>query len=330
VIILGIESTADETALCLLENGLNILDHKIASSLDLHKRTKGIVPEISARAHLENIFPMLLDIQKKFNLNKVDQFAVAVGPGLQGSLMVGVEVAKFLSYCYKKPLIPVNHLQAHLFANFIDKHKPELPAIGLVVSGGHTDLVVIERDLSIKHLGSTRDDAAGEAFDKVARILLDSNYPGGPEIDRVFYENRDKFNKRILARPMLHSDDFEFSFSGLKTSVATKVNNNNKIELAVDFERAVVEVLLKKTDKAFKKFNAKSVVVGGGVSANKFLREEFLNKFENSVYFPPNGLSLDNGAIIASAAYYLPCKKNLNEIKVISGLSVDQLPSAIL
>jgi N6-L-threonylcarbamoyladenine synthase len=324
MIILGIESTADETAICLLKNGTEILDAKIASSLELHKKTKGIVPEISARAHLESIFPMLIDMQKTFDLKLVDKFAVAVGPGLHGSLIVGVEVAKFLSYCYHKPLVPVNHLQAHLFANFITENKPELPAIGLVVSGGHTDLVIIDNSLNIKLLGSTRDDAAGEAFDKVARILLDVDYPGGPEIDKVFFENRDKYNKKIVARPMLHSKDYEFSFSGLKTSVNQMLKTYDKIEIAVDFQRSVVEVLLKKTLRAYKQFGAKSVVVGGGVSANGLLREEFLNKFKNSVYFPPKGLSLDNAVNIASAAYYLPSRVDLEKIKTISGLTVEE------
>ncbi len=326
MIILGIESTADETAICLLEDGLKVLDHKVASSLELHKKTKGIVPEVSARAHLESIFPMLIDLRNSFDFSKVDKFAVAVGPGLQGSLVVGVEVAKFLAYCYKKPLIPVNHLQAHLFANFITNQKPELPAIGLVVSGGHTDLVMIDENLVIKQLGSTRDDAVGEAFDKVARILLNSNYPGGPEIDRVFYENRDKYNKKIVARPMINSDDYDFSFSGIKTSVGFKMKEYSNIEIAVDFERAVVEVLLKKTNRAFKQYNAKSIVVGGGVSANKFLREQFLERFENLVYFPPKGLSLDNAVNIASAAYYLPCNVELEQVRVNTGLSVDKSP----
>ena len=326
MIILGIESTADETALCLLVDGVKVLDHKVASSLELHKKTKGIVPEVSARAHLENIFPMLIDMQKTLEFNLVDKFAVAVGPGLQGSLIVGVEVAKFLAYCYKKPLIPVNHLQAHLFANFILENRPELPAVGLVVSGGHTDLVVIDEKLNIRHLGSTRDDAVGEAFDKVARILLDASYPGGPEIDKVFYENQEKYTKRILPRPMLNSKNFDFSFSGLKTSVSNKVNKDNKIEVAVDFQRAVVEVLLKKTAKAFNQYKAKSVVVGGGVSANRLLKEEFVKMFKNSVYFPPKGLSLDNGVIIASAAYYLPCDIELEQVKVMSGLKVDKTP----
>jgi len=326
MIILAIESTADETAICLLKDGKDILKHQVASSLELHKKTKGIVPEISARAHLENIFPMLFDLKKEFDFGKIDKIAVAVGPGLQGSLIVGVEVAKFLAYCYKKPIIAVNHLQAHLFANFISSQKPQLPAVGLVVSGGHTDLVIIDKKLKIKRLGSTRDDAVGEAFDKVARILLHASYPGGPEIDKVFCENREKFNKKIVARPMLNSKDYDFSFSGLKTSVNYMLGGYNNIDIAVDFQRAVVEILLKKTNRAFKNFHAKSIIVGGGVSANSFLREEFTNNFKNSVHFPPKCLSIDNGATIASAAYYLPYEVELNKLKAISGLTIDQSP----
>jgi len=326
MIILAIESTADETAVCLMKDGKEILKHQIASSLELHKKTKGIVPEISARAHLENIFPMLIDLKKDFDFSKIDRFAVAVGPGLQGSLIVGVEVAKFLAYCYKKPIIAVNHLQAHLFANFISEQKPELPAVGLVVSGGHTDLVIINNKLKITRLGSTRDDAVGEAFDKVARILLNASYPGGPEIDKVFRENRNRIKKKIVARPMLNSKDYDFSFSGLKTSVSYMLKDYDNIDIAVDFQRSVVEILLKKTNKAFKNFNAKSIIVGGGVSANTYLREEFTKKFKNSVYFPPKGLSVDNAATIASAAFYLPYEVSLNKLKAMSGLTVDQAP----
>jgi len=323
--ILGIESTADETAICLLEGGNKIVSHKIASSLNLHKKTKGIVPEVSSRAHLESIFPMLIDIQKEFDLSSVDCFSVAVGPGLHGSLLIGVEVAKTLSFLYKKPLIPVNHLRAHLFANFIES-RPELPAIGLVVSGGHTDLVVINNDLSIKRLGSTRDDAVGEAFDKVARLLLGSSYPGGPEIDKVFQKNKDKKGVKILPRPMITSPGYDFSFSGLKTSVLYKKDKHDSISLAVDFQEAVVEILLSKTKKAFVEFNAKSIVVGGGVSANSYLKEVFVSNFKNTVYFPPKGLSLDNAAIIASAAYNVGEEVSLEKVRVLPGLTVEENP----
>lgn len=329
--ILGIETSCDETGVAIIERNkdsgnLKIISNKLASSLSLHSKTGGIIPEIAAREQVKYIIPVLESALTEAGFinyqlstfNSVDAIAVTVGPGLIGSLLVGVETAKTLSYLWKKPIIPVNHLIGHIYANWINEErrtnneKLNFPAIALIVSGGHTDLILIKKHGIIKWLGGTRDDAAGEAFDKIGR-LLNLPYPGGPSIEKAALKGNPK--KYSFSRPLIDSNDFDFSFSGLKTAVYREVNsikNLNKqtvsdISLAV--ENSVVDVLVKKTLKAAEKYNVKSILLGGGVAANTKLREQFEFKIKNlklkiPLFVPEKWLCTDNAAMIASAAFY--------------------------
>ena len=286
--ILGIETSCDETAAALIQDGQKMINNVVASSVNLHKKTGGIVPEIAAREQLKYIIPVIEQtLGKRINRKQpsIDALAVTVGPGLIGSLLIGVETAKTLAYLWQKPIVPVNHLQAHLYANFLKQKAPPFPALGLVVSGGHTDLVLIKSHQEIKWLGSTRDDAAGECFDKCAR-LLGLDYPGGPAISREAKDFKKEKSSISLPRPMLKTNDFDFSFSGLKTAVLSKVNNlkeknqfNRQIikELAFEIQEAIADVLTEKTFKASQKYEIKALLLAGGVTANPRLREKIRN-----------------------------------------------------
>ncbi|MBU2632611.1 tRNA (adenosine(37)-N6)-threonylcarbamoyltransferase complex transferase subunit TsaD, partial [Patescibacteria group bacterium] len=289
--ILGIESSCDETAASIIEESPDkkkviLLSNVVASSLSLHAKTGGVIPETAAREQLKYILPVIEKSTKDF---KIDKIAVTIGPGLIGSLLVGTETAKTLSYVWGKPIIPVNHLLGHIYANFIDDKKhfftaPKFPAIVLIVSGGHTDLLLMKSHSNIKWLGGTRDDAAGEAFDKTAR-LLNLPYPGGPSIENAA-KNGD-VNKIKFPRPMINSKNFDFSFSGLKTAVFIEAKKYKKLNkeivnaLAASTQEAIIDVLISKTLKACKKFNVKSIILSGGVAANQKLREEFTSKIKN-------------------------------------------------
>lgn len=306
--ILGIESSCDETSIAIVQNG-KILSN-IISSQWVHRQFGGVVPEISARAHLRLITEIADDAFTQSGLKKADIDAVAVtyGPGLMGALLVGVNFAKSLAYSMEKPLIGMNHIESHLYANFVDGNKPQTPFIGLIVSGGHTLLVKVEKDFSYQLLGSTRDDAAGEAFDKVAK-MLNLGYPGGPQIDKLASTGNSV--KYDFPRPMMHSDDFDFSFSGLKTAVLHFLKNNrdevetNLNDICASVQSAIVDVLVSKTKKAARKFKIKDIVIAGGVSANSDLRKQF-QKLEQSgkvkIFLPPPILSTDNAAMVALLA----------------------------
>jgi N6-L-threonylcarbamoyladenine synthase len=352
IVILAIETSCDETAAAILVDG-TIKSNIIYSQLALHQKTKGIVPEIASRAHIEKIIPVIK--QAFFNAKvrplQIDLIAVTVGPGLIGSLLVGVDTAKTLAYILKKPVIPINHIEGHIYANFVKK-LPKFPVIALIVSGGHTSLILMRGHGNYKLLGSTIDDAAGEAFDKVARIL-DLGYPGGPAIsaaaDMKYQISNQKYQiksqisnlkyKIKLPRPMIDSDDFDFSFSGLKTAVlytARKqktrlparqaVNSKQKAAIAAEFQQAVVDVLIAKTIKAARIYKAKSVMLGGGVAANQLLRQEMKKRVSrelpNSLFLiPDSSLCTDNAVMIGLCAYckYLENKKNLKswqEVKI--------------
>lgn len=338
MLILGLESSCDETGAAIIlgkskSQQVKILSNVIASSLAMHSKTGGIIPENAAREQIKFIIPVIENALKKaqVNLEEIDALAVTHGPGLIGSLLIGVETAKTLAYIYNKPLIPTNHLIGHIYANWIE-NSPQLPAIGLIISGAHTDLILIEKHGKIKWLGGTRDDAAGECFDKCAR-LLGYDYPGGPKIAKLA-ELGDP-NKYSLPRPMMNDKSFEFSFSGLKTAFinATKehfsvLRNNpssvgwqqialeDKLEesekqilydLCASLEQAIADVIIKKTIRATQSYDVKSVLMGGGVAANKRLREQLKAKLDNSntkLYYPPVNLCVDNGAMIATAAYF--------------------------
>lgn len=330
--ILGIESTCDETGVAVVANGTKVISNIVASSINLQKKYGGVVPEVAAREQIQLIIPTIDRALARVQINDIDAIAVSYGPGLIGSLLVGVETAKALAIAWDKPLIAVNHLVGHIYANWIkvdvgsgDKNEgkegksPNFPLIALVVSGGHTDLVLMKGSSDFQLLGSTLDDSAGEAFDKVAR-LLGLGYPGGPEIERLANTlNSDEVNKSIkLPRPMISSGDYSFSFSGLKTAVVNFVNSSqyddgNRVEVASEFQRAVVDVLVSKTIKAAVEFDCHSIVIGGGVIANTLLRSQMADsssRIGKRLFVPSKKLAVDNGAMIAAAAYYRNIKVN--------------------
>jgi len=321
--ILGIETSCDETAAAVVENGTKILSNVVASSLPLHAKTGGIIPEVAAREQARAMIPVvkesLLQMATSLSIRdwrsaigQIDAIAVTFGPGLIGSLLVGVETAKILSYVWHKPLVPVNHLIGHLYAPWLaNSHPPEFPLVALIVSGGHTELLYITGHGKWRHLGGTRDDAAGEVLDKTARVLgLD--YPGGPAIEKVAASGEKAcFN---LPRPLVDSPDYDFSFSGLKTAVVNlasrpadssvkQLTNRLVAGLAASIQEAVVAVLVKKTVKAAKEFKVSNIVLGGGVAANQRLHEAMIAAFPGKVYFPA-GLALDNAVVIAAAAFF--------------------------
>lgn len=311
MIILGIESTCDETSVGIVEDGVKVLSNVVASSASMHQKYGGVVPEIAARQQVKVIKSVLEESLSKFAIDSVDAFAIAYGPGLIGSLLVGVETAKTLSIVFNKPLIKVNHLVGHFYATLLLKNSGQIlfPAIALVASGGHTDLLLINAHGDFRWIGGTLDDAAGESFDKVARII-GLKYPGGPEIEKL----AGKFNgtKSDLKFPssLMQKENFNFSFSGIKTSVLNYTLKNkgyDKTEVAFSFEESVVNVLVRKTIFAAKKFAVKSVLVGGGVSANHKFRSLILGESKKNnihCFLPEKNLSGDNGAMIAAAAYF--------------------------
>jgi len=316
MLILGLETSCDETSAALLsrEKGrLKILSNVVSSQVKIHRRYKGIVPEVAARLHLEKILPVIKEaIVEIKNLQKIDLIAVTFGPGLITSLLVGVEAAKTLSYLFKKPLIPINHLEGHIYANFINEQSIRFPAVCLVVSGGHTELVLMKDLSQYQKLGSTRDDAAGECFDKVAK-LLNLGYPGGPAIEKTAQAfQRDSPFSLNLPRPMIGTHDFDFSFSGLKTAVlykikGMKIDKNFKEALAYETQEAIIDVLATKTARASREFKAKSIILSGGVAANERLRVMMKEKAEKSgkkLFVPPKNLCTDNAAMIAAAGYF--------------------------
>lgn len=327
--ILGIETSCDETAAAVVEDGTKILANVVASSVKLHQKTGGIVPEVAAREQIRMIIPVLTAATKQFQpLNKnLDVLAVTVGPGLIGSLLVGVETAKTLAYVWQKPIVPVNHLQAHLFANWLEGKKPTFPALGLVVSGGHTELVLIKDYNQIKWLGGTRDDAAGECFDKTARFLH-LGYPGGPAIaQKAEKGSPDVYD---FPRPMINQKNLDFSFAGLKTAVinlARKEKKVNQADLAASIQAAIVEVLIEKTIRAAKKFPVKSILLAGGVAANQSLREKFQSRLKEekiaaSFFAPSPKLATDNAASIASYAYFNPKPVPWSKVQANPGLRI--------
>ncbi len=327
LIILGIETSCDETAAAVLEykNGkFKIILNLISSQISIHRKYGGIIPEIAARAHIKNMPLIIKRISQKINLKKIDLIAVTRGPGLVTSLLVGVETAKTLSYLLKKPLIGVNHLEGHLYANWlppinvnpkseIRNPKHIFPAISLIVSGGHTELGLIKKLGRYKRIGQTRDDAAGECFDKIAR-LLGLGYPGGPVVAKMADEIKNKTLTGKLPRPMINSDDFDFSFSGLKTAVLYLVKKNKKKmrnkefvkNVCAEAQQAIIDVLINKTVRVTKKYRAKTVFLSGGVAANRELREQLRDSVgklspQRNFLVPPNNLCTDNAAMIAAA-----------------------------
>lgn len=319
--ILAIETSCDETSAAIIEASsadqpIVVLSNVVASSLNLHKKTGGIVPEIAAREQMIAILPVIRKAlyQASLTPNEINSIAVTYGPGLIGSLLVGVETAKVLALAWNKPLIPVNHLLGHVFVNWTSLDKvPSFPALGVIVSGGHTDLVWFSSPSNFKWIGGTRDDAAGECFDKCARIILDASYPGGPAISREasFVQS----SPRVLPRPMIHDKSLEMSFSGLKTAVTLAMQSGlystdqQKRHLAFDLEQAIVDVLIRKITTAIIELHPTCLLVGGGVVANSVFRNRLSSLSQEMaipLYFPSLSFCGDNAAMIGAAAFMVP------------------------
>ncbi|GMU40430.1 MAG: tRNA N6-adenosine threonylcarbamoyltransferase [Chloroflexota bacterium] len=305
--ILGIESSCDETAAAVVADGRRMLSNVVASQTDLHRETGGVVPEVAARAHLRALVPVVRRALADAGCTWDDLDAVAVtsGPGLPGALVIGLNAARGLAYARGLPLIPTDHLEGHVCANWLDAaggSEPELPALALVVSGGHTELLLMREHGDFERLGGTRDDAAGEAFDKVAR-LLDLPYPGGPPVSRLAATATDRRTR--LPRAWLRGSD-DFSFSGLKTAVLHLVQSPAApppAEIAWAFEEAVVDVLSQKAARAADREGVRSLLLAGGVASNRRLRERVIERSPVPVVVPPPALCTDNGAMIAAAAF---------------------------
>jgi N6-L-threonylcarbamoyladenine synthase len=313
--ILAIETSCDETAAAVIENGRALHASVVASQMEMHARYGGVYPEVASRQHVLSITPVVEQAlaQANVGLGDIDAIAVTQGPGLAGSLVVGMNMAKGLALGTNKPLVGVNHLEGHIYSAWVYKSNeaappaPQFPLMALLVSGGHSELNLMTEHLTYKRLGSTLDDAAGEAFDKVAR-LLGLSYPGGPSIQKAA-EGGDP-NRFQFARAWLEGT-WNFSFSGLKTSVLYEVRELEKhgkeipvADMAASFQQAAVDVLFKKTMKAAREFGAKEILVAGGVSANKLLRETFKGQTKFPVHIPPLSLCTDNAAMIAAAGYH--------------------------
>ncbi|MGL5122648.1 MAG: tRNA (adenosine(37)-N6)-threonylcarbamoyltransferase complex transferase subunit TsaD [Fusobacteriaceae bacterium] len=310
MIVLGIETSCDETAIAILKNGKEILSNKISSQIEIHKEYGGVVPEIASRHHIKNIAAILEEALKeaKITMNEVDYIAVTYAPGLIGALLVGISFAKGLSYGYNIPIIPVHHIRAHIYANFIE-HEVKLPCIALVVSGGHTNIIYMDENHNFINMGGTLDDAVGESYDKIARVL-GAGYPGGPVIDKMYYNGDKNFLK--ITEPKVK--DYNFSFSGIKTSVINFVNKSkmkNDIfkpeDLAASFQGKVVDILVKKTLKAAIDKKVKNIIIAGGVAANSLLREELKEEGGRvgiDVSFPSLEFCTDNASMICMAGYY--------------------------
>ena len=306
IIILGIESSCDETSVAVVKNGREVLSNIIDSQIKIHEKFGGVVPEIASRNHVEAISNVTKKALKeaKITFDDIDAIACTYGPGLVGALLVGVSYAKGLSYALEKPLIPVNHIEGHIAANYITFKELEPPFLCLIISGGHTHLVYIKDYTNFNILGKTRDDAIGEAYDKVARVI-GLEYPGGPKIDKLAKEGEAVFNL-----PETFFDNLDFSFSGIKTAVLNlnhKTPNINKANLCASFEKTSTNMLLKNTQKAIESLNINKLALAGGVSANSYIREQFSKYGEEhniEVYYPEIKLCTDNAAMIASAGYY--------------------------
>lgn len=319
IYILAIESSCDETSMAIIKNGTANIATTILTQMDTHAAFGGVVPEIASRMHSENITMVLEDVLNKANMKVEDMDAIAVtyAPGLLGSLLVGIEAAKTLALVYNKPLIKVNHLAGHIYANNLVQ-KMEFPLLALVISGGHTELVLMEGDYQFKVLGETLDDAIGEVYDKVARVL-DLPYPGGPNIEKYAEQGEATYNLPI---PM-NNDELNFSYSGLKSAVINLVHNEKqrgneirKYDLAASFQKVAIDELLRKTELAINKYNIKRLIVAGGVTANKYLRsemEKLANKYNVNLTVPPIKYCTDNAAMIGCAAYPLYLKNDFTD-----------------
>lgn len=308
MLILGIETSCDETAVAIVRDGREVLANVISSQIDIHRATGGVVPEVAARAHVGQLQPVLDEAlsQAFVEWSDIDAIAVSTHPGLLTSLIVGTSFAAALAMIYKKPVIPVNHIKGHIFSNFLDiDDEVEFPVVVLTVSGGHNELVLMRHEQHLEVLGETLDDAAGEAYDKVGK-MLGLPYPGGPEISKLSLEgNEDKYD---FPRPMIH-EGYDFSFSGLKSAVRRQVDSGDfdKADIAASFQKAINETLAKKLLKAAEEYSVKEIHLAGGVSANTNLREKIQGMTKLKFRYPQNfGYCTDNAAMICAAAHRVP------------------------
>ena len=306
ILTLGIESSCDETSVAVVKNGREILSNIIDTQIPIHEKYGGVVPEIASRNHIEAISRVTKLALKEANVTfeDIDAVTPTYGPGLVGALLVGLSYGKALSFAINKPLVGVNHIQGHIAANYITHKDLKPPFLCVMMSGGNTQLVHVKNYTEFEVLGKTRDDAIGEAFDKVARVV-GLGYPGGPKVDKLAKEG----NPEAITLPKTHFDNLYFSFSGIKTAVINlhhKTPDINKADLCASFEKTVTEILIENTKKALKQINVKTVALAGGVSANSYIRNEFLKLKEIGieVYMPDLKLCTDNAAMIASAGYY--------------------------
>lgn len=326
MIVLGVETSCDETSVSIVKDGTEVLSNIILSQIDIHKAYGGVVPEIASREHVKGITLVFDQAFKKANIkpSEVDLVAVTHGPGLIGSLLIGLNAAKIFSLNYQIPIIGVHHIAGHIYANQIHQNM-EFPLLALVVSGGHTELVLMKEHYSFEKLGETQDDAVGEAYDKIARVL-GLPYPGGPQVDKLAQIGQDNYH---FPRPMIDSPDLHFSFSGLK-SHAINLNHNlsqrkivvNQPDFCRSFQEAVTDVLVKKTKRAAENYHVKQIIVAGGVAANKGLRQKLNAEITNiPVYFPNFEFCTDNAAMIAVAGYYKYKKTNQTDDYYLNGTS---------
>ena len=302
--ILGVETSCDETAAAVVEDGARVLSNQIASQVEIHARYGGIVPEVASRQHILAIIPIIRQAmaEAKVTWDDLDGIAVTNGPGLAGSLLVGVNVAKGIALAHKLPIIAINHLEGHIYANWLNSHSIDFPVACLIVSGGHSDLVLMKGHGNYTLLGRTRDDAAGEAFDKAARIL-DLGYPGGPAIEQAA---RNGIASIKLPRAWLEGSN-DFSFSGVKTALLRLVEGNkvsSRADAAASFQEAVVDVLVTKTVAVAKDYRARQILLAGGVASNKLLRQRLIADSPIPVLIPEPVLCTDNAAMIAACGYY--------------------------
>lgn len=322
IITLGIESSCDETSVAVVKNGREVLSDVINSQIKIHEKFGGVVPEIASRNHIEVISDVTKEALMEANIkyDDIDHIACTYGPGLVGALLVGVSYAKALSYAINKPLTPTNHIEGHIAANYITHKDLKPPFLCLIISGGHTHLVHIKDYNDFEILGKTRDDAIGEAFDKVARVI-GLGYPGGPKVDKLA-----KKGTACIELPKTHMEGLDFSFSGVKTAIINLHHKNleiDKANLCASFEKYVTDILLENAIKAAKQIGTKTIALAGGVSSNSYIRQSFIN-LENKgyhIYYPEPILCTDNAAMIASAGYYR------YKSGTVSDLSLNAIPN---
>ena len=330
IYILGIESSCDEMSASIVKNGIEEIKTIVLSQMDIHKKYGGVVPEIASRCHIESATMVLEELFNNLDITMDDITAIAVtyGPGLIGSLLIGLQIAKTLSFVYNKPLVPVHHIAGHIYANSL-VNEMKFPLISLVVSGGHTDIIYMKEHFDFNKIGGTLDDAVGECYDKVARVM-GLSYPGGPLVDKLAHVGKHTYNLPIP----LDDDTYNFSFSGIKSAVINLVHNEeqrgniiNKEDLATTFQENVIEIITKKTMKSLKEYNVNNLIMSGGVAANKGLREK-LNTLceENNINFtvPKIEYCTDNAAMIAAAGYYA-FKKGLRANMTLNSIATDSL-----